>query len=225
MLNNNGVDYLFANDECAAIRTFKQALSIMEFISNDDSSEQLILPEANHAIGCPWVEIPALQDSAFFIYNRAILFEPPSSSSREVDLLFANAAIMFNLALTYHHYGQKCHQVPLLRRAGFMYGRVIQLVAYIAHSANNPTSITSALAVVAMNNQAQILHCDLVCEYSNCRALLERVRVLSERITSLLPEGPQATSSVSAELFDKRQFDEIYLNVALVRAPTAAPSA
>ena len=223
-LNNTGVACLFSNDAGAAVKAFKSALSIMERVSNDDASEDLILPDADHVDGCSWVEIPGLEDAAFFIYNRAILFGPSSSSHQDMDLVFSNAAILFNLALAFHLHGQLCRREPLLRRAAFMYGHVIKLVAYLANNANSDRSSATALAVTAMNNQAQILHSDLVCEYARARMVLEQVRALSDQVQLLLPDDP-AAHHTSAALFDRSQFDEIYLNVALAQAPTAAPSA
>lgn len=223
-LNNTGVACLFSKDAGSAVKAFKSALSIMEHISNDDASEDLIFPDADHVEGCPWVEIPGLQDATFFIYNRAILFGPSSSSYQDTDLVFSNAAILFNLALAFHHHGQLCCREPLLRRAAFMYGHVIKLVANLAHNANGNNSSATALAVAAMNNQAQILHSDLVCEYAHARVILEQVRALSDQVQLLVPDEDPAAQPTSA-LFDRRQFDEIYLNVAIVQAPTAAPSA
>jgi hypothetical protein len=203
--NNAGAAFLASNDGGSAVQMLKNALVIMERLSRDEDSEDLIMIQApKEAIHYPFVEVPGMDDT-FFVYNRALVLD--SSPSNGVDLAFANAAILFNLALAFHQRGMTSCQAAKLRRAIPLYELAVRLVADVS-------SAQGALAIAALNNQAHI-HREL-CEFNEACLVLNQVCELAEHVPN----------SSSADAFGAELFDDIFLNVTMSsQIPSTAASA
>jgi tetratricopeptide (TPR) repeat protein len=204
-LNNLGVMHLSHQDAASAVKAFKTSLSIMEGVAGKADSADMCSSTANKCLSCPSAVIAGLEDS-FFIYNRALLLDPAFA---QTDLAFANAVILFNLALTFHQRGKALGQLPKLQKALYLYDVSTKLIADMSSSAG-------ALSLAALNNQAQILFA--LGEYSRGRELLDRVQSLAEQVPT--PAEDDASST-----FARYHFDEMYLNVTVSQPPTTAPSA
>lgn len=203
--NNAGAAFLASNDGGSAVQMLKKALVIMERLSREEESEDLIMTQApKEAMHYPFVEVPGLEDT-FFVFNRALVLD--SSPSDGVDLAFANAAILFNLALAFHQRGRTFCQATKLQRAIHLYELAARLVADVS-------STQGALAIAALNNQAHI-HREL-CEFKEACIVLEEVCVLAEHVPN----------SSSSDAFGAELFGEIFLNVTMSsQIPSTAASA
>jgi len=213
-LNNAGASLLAANDPSKAVKALKNALVVMEGLSKEESSEDFVMSDATAAKydHCLSLKVPSLEDT-FFIFNRAILLD---AASIDIDLAFSNAAILFNLALTFHMGGKARCQAPKLQRAVHLYGLSIKLL-----DAMPVCGASSALALAALNNQAQI-QSDLF-QFEASQECLEQVRELLQYIP--MPEPATAQDSTFLPLVTGEDMDEIYLNVAISAFPMTAPSA
>ena len=216
-LNNAGAALLGSNKGSSAVHMLKKALVIMERLSRDEGSEDLIMmttEEASaetEAIHQPFVEVPRMQDT-FFVYNRALVLTDGNGIS--VDLAFSNATILFNLALAFHQRGWAFCEEAKLRRAIHLYDLVVRLVSHSDSSARHGT-----LAIVALNNQAHV-HREL-CEFQEACLILDEVFTVAEHV---LPSQESPLSSSDA--FGSALLDEIFLNATISsQMPSTAASA
>jgi hypothetical protein len=150
------------------------------------------------------VEVPGLEDT-FFVFNRALVLD--SSPFNGVGLAFANAAILFNLALTFHQRGRTFCEAVKLQRAMHLYELAASLIVDVS-------SPQGALVIAALNNQAHI-HREL-CQFKEACDVLEEVCDLAEHVPN----------SSSSDAFGAELFGEIFLNVTISsQIPCTAASA
>lgn len=205
------VQCLASNDHGNGVKFLKKALVIMESICRDDGNDDVILVNPTQpSTHQPFVEIPGMGHDTFFVFNRALVLKPAAKLLLNTDLVFLNAVIIFNLALSFHQRGHVPGQESKLRKALQLYSVVVKLIEDI------PTPTHGAFLAVVMNNQTHI-HREL-CDFQMAYAVLEDIQMLTEYIPSTVDS---ATSAFSVALFD-----EIYLNVTLwCRMPTTAAPA
>lgn len=215
-LNNIGAMHLSCQDAGTAVKAFKTALAIMEEVASDESSANLCCQSQDMmpaTAGCPSVVVPGLEDD-FFIYNRALLLDASIvNSAANIDLPFANAIILFNLALTFQQRGKACGDTAKLQKAVYLYQVASKLITNMA------STCSGALALAALNNRAQILYS--MGEYAQARSLLDEMSSLVKIVPSPVDDGHGNANST----FARYHFDEFFLNATTAQAPTAAPSA
>lgn len=204
-LNYSGASLLASNNAAGAIKVFKAALQIMQVLTTaPEASEEAI--RSNKEQRCSAFELSGFVD-CFYVFDKALLFDV----SQHVDLGFANAIIMFNMALCFHQHGLRLSQETKLRKALNIYELCIQLIA------NDKTVSSGSLLLAAMNNQAHVHYA--LSDYHQARQGLDQLQICAESIICM--SGTQTESSA----FSARDFDEFFLNIALTQPPTVAPSA
>jgi len=207
-LNRNGVFYLANGDASSALKTFKQALVQMGAVVN--SGDQLpMVEQSSDAAATASVEVTGLKDTYLYIFNRAFLL---SSEMCVEDLTWANACLVFNLALAFQQRGMMRGEADKLQKAHRIYEMAAKLAVAAAQQGASNHSI---LIMAAMNNQAHI--CYTVGHYEQSRAHLMRI-----------PQFAQidATAAFATKgAFKPEDLDEIFLNVAIMQPPSTAATA
>ena len=199
-LNQAGVAYLAVGERDHAVKAFTAALGIMSKVTQEPSSMQ-IFQSTHHQISGSQA-ISGL-DTSFYVYNNGLIFD----ASEDMDIVFSNSIILFNLALAFHQRGIMCGQEVKLRKALSMYDLCLQLIIELS-----PCS--AALLLAALNNSAQI-HFELA-DYQCASETLDALYGESAHV--FLSECPPA-------LLEQYHIDQFLLNVSLAKPPTTAACA
>jgi len=201
-LNNCGAFLLASGDVKHAVQKLKQAMVLLGSIAE---TVELVALEDNAFAGS--LDIPGLNDekSSFFVFNKAVLLREYS----KVDLALANAVLILNLALVFHQRGKTHCDDDKLRKAIHFYHLCSQQVMDL------PTSSGTVLLLACLNNKADA-HFALG-EYDMCEEVLESIGSLAEYVPT--------AEDCSGALMEEEKWNEIFLNVAVIRAPTTAPTA
>ena len=148
-LNREGISCLILADSNGAYTNFKLALQIMTEITclakdMDDATmgEVLELTKA--------VPVPLSNDSSFYVYNHALLFQPHAAPSKRA-MAFCVSVLIFNMALTYHQRG--------LAKAATLYGQAMLLLEDTIETGDGSSGDYDVhmLQVLAQNNQIHML--------------------------------------------------------------------
>jgi hypothetical protein len=198
-LNKVGVSHLASGCGGEALKAFKEALVIMRKATEHPDSEELFMSKVQT---CSTQDINGL-DSSFYLYNNAFLFEATAG----LDIAFANAIVLFNLAIAFHQRGMSTGEEPKLRRALSLYDLSTQLISEV-------TPYSGALLMAALNNAAQIQF-----GLADYQGACETLAMLQSEATHL------PLSECSPDILGEEHLDQIFLNVALTKPPTAAASA
>ena len=201
-LNNFGVSYLAMGEGSQAVKAFKDALTIVSnFSEQKDDVSMCMFQKKQHCVSRSQA-VTGL-DGTFFVYSNGLLID----ASEDMDIVFMNCIILFNLALAFHQRGMVYGQEAKLRKALTLYDLCMQLT-----SGDSPCS--AALLLVSLNNSAQI-HFELA-DYEYAAEALEVLYQESETVS--LSDCPPA-------LLDQRHVEQFSLNVLLTVRPTTAACA
>jgi hypothetical protein len=195
-LNSQGVYRLSLNDSHGAVASFKSALSNINAYLNETLQEDVA---SSMSADQPWhtISIPGMEDDAFYVHNQAFVMHSETMRMPQ-NVATASVIILFNLALSYHWHGMRFRQKPILEKACTVY----KMCANIITDNDGPksgTDHTTAVALVAMNNEAQVRYRLL----GDPDKSLELLGKLGKWYTEL--KGPIC--------LDPLQLDEVLLNV------------
>ena len=196
--NNAAASCLASGDASSSLKTLKKAMAA---ISEHEEAGDMEMDYSMESSMCSSVEITSMEDPSFYIFNRALLLDAST------DMAFANAALLFNMALTVHQRGLQPGESDKLAKALRLYNLAIQLATTLGLRAG-------MLVTASLNNQASI-HFSLG-EYSS-----------SQEYLKLVPDAANAALSAAQpqSLVDQAAMEEIFLNVSIIQTPTAAPCA
>lgn len=200
--NHIGVSLLRTSDCMGAIRAFRSALSAVQGIVAETNEESFQVEEPTK---CHYEDIKEIQDSHYYFYNRALLFEATHVSSMD----FISSLLTCNLAMAFHKIGLETGKVSALLKAASFYD-------FSANLAENGSPESESLVIVARNNQALILQS--LGRYEQSQEALGSVRIL-------LNELPFQIDLECSKLIDMTIFTEIFLNVEAMKPPHSAPCA
>lgn len=154
ILNNEGVGLLMQHNHKLAIQKFICALSLVkQLLALPQRSEEADDQELPQFIHDSTHVITGLQDICCFIFANAITLSPQTASCPMSESLAneVSAAILLNVALSYHHAGLTGKQAYICK-AESMYETASQLIAI-----NDRRQGTGLLIKAAtINNLAQI---------------------------------------------------------------------
>ena len=219
-LNNQGVDLLISGQPSGASKAFQSALQLMASMATDDDDEGRVdvhimgvlklddeVPDL--VLGQSRSIVPDLQAEHFFVYNYAIaIMEPTVPKCNYETISQLSSAVMFNLALVFHRKGILDSGVSL-KKASLLYTKCLEALSL--STAVQFKHTTTVLALLALNNQAQIQY--------ELRDYAESSRCMTH-VTSIL----ETTSNLECSLLTTRNVvQEIYRNTMLW--PTAAHAA
>jgi hypothetical protein len=163
------------------------------------SSERPALPSS--------LQIAALRDSDYFIYNRCM--EVPSFHQRSLKhLSLYSACIVLNLALAHHRLGIKGHRCSL-NKAEKMYYVALKLLSGPSLPSKDETVLS--MRIFAVNNLVQV-HQER-CQYDKAKAAVRHLSVLLDRVLS------------TGTFFHKEELRRFVLNASLWEPPQMAASA
>jgi len=230
-LNATGVQALIKGDGGNALRAFKGALAIMDRVAQDPSyDDDLFENTEQFCISQPIVGLQECNhgnvsndnvNNTFFLYGKAIVFH----ASAKMDIRFANAALLFNLALTFHQGGLMAssrmgHQQAKLQKAVSLYNLSIQV---IQDDAAHASPAASAIFMAALNNSAHIQY--EMCDYEASTATLKMLEWEAYQQVSSVVQEQQQPSYCSSKLLENEDMDQLLLNVVCVKRPSTAASA
>ena len=198
-LNKIGVLSLASGSEGEALKAFKQALVTMGQLTQHPESEVHFMSKVQT---CTTQPLQGL-NSSFYLYNKAFVFE----GNLQLDIAYANALILFNLAITFHQRGISQRDESKLRRALSLYDLSIQLISELS-------PYSGALLVAALNNSAQIQY-----GLGDYQGACETLELLENEAVHL------PLSACSQDVLGEEQIEQIFLNIALTMPPTVAASA
>lgn len=154
-LNLEGVKCLSMDDCDGAYRRLKKGLQVMAKITAlcatlEDSNDQDV-PELSQTVPLP----AFLNDGSYYVYNHALLFDPPFAPSKR-SLAFYVSVLIFNMALVYHRRGHT--------KAMTLYEKVSVLLQDSLHAVRDSDDFLSSncddnvrmLQVLAQNNHCQM---------------------------------------------------------------------
>lgn len=201
-LNKVGASYLAVGNGGSAVKAFKAALVTMSRIAEDPIADGLFGSSQHCAFSS--IQVPGLESDSFFIFDQALVFE----ASSQMDLSFLNAILLLNLALTFHQKARHTGEEAKLRKALNLCRLAGELITDMSFS-------SGSLYLAALNNQAHI-HFELG-EYGRATCALQAMEKAASEIC--FSESPISSP------FTQEYFDQIYLNIAVTRAPIAAACA
>lgn len=212
-MNNKGAHCLAIGDNQHAMEQFLRALSAIQrvtqyfgdhvkfFNPGADSTDQQVFVKGAH-------QFPSLRSQSFFVYGEA-LFLLPEQSSTDISsdrLPLISAAVLFNLALTFHDEGMSTSESGL-DRALDLYRMCLELL----ESESEDCLSTRALAILAANNKCHI-------HYERSQ-FVEASRCL-EAVSELMQGQEDLGAALSVE-----DVTGLVLNLMLVNPPSAARAA
>jgi tetratricopeptide (TPR) repeat protein len=209
-LNNQGVELLVSGKSSEASKTFKLALQLLasdeeaKYETDGERYDEKVneeVPELD--LSQSLSVVPDLQADHFFVYNQAItIMEATVTNVNDEAISQHSYAILFNLALCFHREGMLGSK-KLLVKAAFLYAKCLQILSLDVTANSEQIPSSTVLAVVALNNQAQIHH--ELSEHSNALSCMAQV-------TSMLKRTP---SLKCFTLSLKKALEEILLNTKL----------
>lgn len=203
-LNNAAAFFLSSGDVSASLNTLKKAMATVSVHEQAADAAMDMEVDVNYTVEtgiCQSLEIASLEDRYFYLFNRAPILDSSS------DLAFANAALLFNMALTVHQRGLQVGEFKTLSKALRLYGLAIQLATLLGPRG-------SILVMAALNNEASIYYC--FGDYQTSHECLK-----------LVPDAASTALSAieSQSPVDQAAMEEILLNVSIIQAPTIAACA
>lgn len=178
-LNNEGVSRMAGDENTKAMVAFQQSLALMkqsvnQFESEDDDDDK-DMSEAKFApLRKSPFDLSMFQSGPSYVYNHYLLLHDKDfvEGDTESVLVLSSAIILFNFALACHQQGLSSGREAALKKASQLYRLTVKLlVDNELHDIN-----TTSLALVALNNRAQI-HYDQ-CDYAESRFCIEEMASL-----------------------------------------------
>ena len=151
-------------------------------------------------------------DESFCVYNKLLSFELTESPQNGLDLFFFSSAIMFNMALVFHHHAAAIGSRKFYQAAECMYEKCLSILqAFPVFS----DADMDALQLAALNNKTHI--CFKIGTFDTSDHSLSTIRELS----CMLLHSPDAHTPMHLE---ESMIHEILIN-SIVSGPACAPSA
>ncbi|CAB9514337.1 expressed unknown protein [Seminavis robusta] len=204
-LNHQGAIALACGNEKEAHRSFKGALEMLGFLSNN-----LEIAEADggalHPALVSSVPSPGVADERFFVFGEALLFqfgdgEVPSLQ----DVCFCSCLSLFNMALTYHRKAMLTGTRQLFLTASRIYEQALSVADGLPEESAN----VGCVQVLIRNNLAHIFYYELDC-FEESLQHLERIKASIQVFENGLFR------------MDSPSKDEILLNLLLTKPPMTA---
>lgn len=217
MLNNEGAQLLKSRNISGALHAFTNALVSIKSAAtcrSEETSWSVLQNDPDDillsVLGERADSLSNLQNEHCYIYNRP--FSIPTDL--EIFDLFVCTVIpfvIFNFALASQHLGKITGHAAPMRRAVKLYSLALKIFAGVSRTESSEDKSNALLQCLVLNNIAQLLHDQ--CDYLNSKNCLERMRNLI------------VTTACLQDYLNKREADEIMLNLECLRSPTAAHAA
>ena len=215
-LNNQGVSLLEARRDKQAVSSLSQALLMVQtaFAQEDQSSASSsscmdVDPqhEIFHSFAASRKPLWNIQNSNYFVFNKAITIVPTSVPKSMEDASFYCAAVILNLALAYHRHFIRGN-MHCIDKAEKLYGMVCTLLR------DSPEDYASLMLfrMIATNNMSH-LHYEQR-RYEETRDDLSALSFLVRRMDTKI-----------ACVLDEADVNQLLLNVLLMTPPSHAPAA
>jgi len=211
--NNKGVSLLSAGCDRRAVQYLSRSLNLIRNEFDDAPSSMAWKASYVNLSSKPsTTPLENLQDSSFYIYNRAFKISP--NFYRCPDMVpICSSCIVLNLALTYHRLGRQGFK-GCLTKAERMYGMVARLLASSSDSFDS-----QCLRLVAINNMAQIQRHEN--RYQETNQAIHQLSMLIRHQQQRMVSQQQKDS----DFFRDFDLQALRLNVVLYSPPVVASAA
>jgi hypothetical protein len=177
-LNNQGVDLLVSGKLSRAIILFESAVGLLkEAVHEAETSSCIGMDQSCDVASLPFCEsistVSGLNRLHSYVYDRGIVIPGNGNGKTQVMISLYIAIVLFNSALASHCEVTALGRAKSLEKVSVLYSLAVQLLARYAMP---EITSTTTLALLALNNKAQI-HYDQ-CEYvqhAHCMVYVSKI--------------------------------------------------
>ena len=204
-LNRKGVAALSHPDPRGvpvALTALRESLRILQQVSPHARGQPPAPPMVFPTMGSSG-RVPMPQDGAFYVYDHAKLFSPPTDEAlARAQLPVLSAMVVFNTALAYHRYGMVSKSTKYFEAALRLYPSCAQLC--IMHGGTNEDMLVLYMAVA--NNMVLIQN-----ELVRLQDLQSTVTTL-KRVMNLVSSRNQTMSIPNMDAVNEFQLNLMTVN-------------